>query len=238
MGRDRFCEAFMDLGYRVKQAKNYVRTTIPTHIKYPNLVEGFCLSTTNQVWQSDITYYQLEGTYYYITFITDVYSRKIVGYNLSDTLRASASIEALKRALKQRESPQVHHSDRGSQYVSKGYTNLLTDAETKISMGMKAQDNAYAERVNGIIKNEYLKKWNIKSKDQLKRKLKKAVNHYNEKRIHRSLPGKQSPISFESTMSKWNKIEPIYAPNRPVKKADSFLWSEEYSNKIVCPIFN
>ncbi|MFD0933557.1 transposase [Psychroflexus salinarum] len=149
MGRDKFCEIFMDLGYRIRTIKNYRRTTIPTHLNYPNLIEGMMVTRACQVLQSDITYFDIEGTFYYLVFIIDVYTREILGYNVSNNMRKESNIKALKMALKQispsEAKDMVHHSDRSSQYGSTAYKRMLSDAEIKLSMGMKAQDNAFAE---------------------------------------------------------------------------------------------
>jgi hypothetical protein len=237
IGRDRFIETFMDLGYRVKRIKNYHRTTIPCWLKYPSLIEGLVVSDTNMVWQSDITYFELGSRFYYIVFILDVYSRKIVGYAVSQSLRAEANIRALKMALKYRKAPQVHHSDRGSQYIDKRYVKILTDQGTQISMGLQAQDNAYAERINGIIKNEYLKKKTITTFSSLRSALKRAVDHYNNKRIHRSLPQRMTPVQFETIANTAKQVEIIYAPKciTPVERA--FNWCDEIKkNDLFCQI--
>jgi len=221
IGRDKFIEIFMGLGFRVKKIKNYIRTTIPTHLKYPNLIEGMVVYKPNQVWQSDITYFHLNGRFYYIVFILDVYTRKIVGYKVSDNMRAESNITALKQAIKSENTclkGLIHHSDRGSQYVDKGYLKQLKNNGIIVSMGLKAQDNAYAERINGTIKNEYLKRWKINSFSDLKRKLNKAVKHYNQKRTHSSLPKDLSPVNFEkSLLSLYSQIRPkviIYAEGK------------------------
>lgn len=91
----------------------------------------------------------------------------------------------------------IHHSDKGSQYIYAQYIDLLTSKGIIISMGKRAQDNAYAERINGTIKNEYLKYWEINSLSELQKKLTKAVNHYNNKRIHNELPGRKTPLEFD-----------------------------------------
>lgn len=187
IGRDRFVELFMDLGYRVKRIKNYHRTTIASKLYYSNLINGLRLTSPSQVWQSDITYIQVKDRFYYAVFIVDVFTRKIVGYNVSDNMRAESNVKALKMALKCHQPPQIHHSDRGSQYTYKPYVELLKEKGCKISMGLCAQDNAYAERINGTIKNEYLKYWKIESLNQLKCKVRKAVNNYNNKRVHQSI---------------------------------------------------
>jgi transposase InsO family protein len=190
----------MDLGYRIRRIKNYRRTTIPTHLDYPNLIEGMIVSRPHQVLQSDITYFDIDNTFYYLVFIIDVYTREILGYNVSNNMRKQSNIKALKMALKQiRPSDakrMIHHSDRGSQYGSKAYVKLLSDSEIAVSMGLIAQDNAFAERINGTIKNEYLKLWSINNFQALKIKTKKAVEHYNNKRKHSSLQDK-TPEEFK-----------------------------------------
>lgn len=237
IGRDRFVDTFMELGYRVKRIKNYHRTTIPTHYKYPNLIEGLVVKHKNTVWQSDITYFEVNGKYYYIVFIIDVYTRQIVGYCVSDNLRAEANIKALKMAIKDHGVPKIHHSDRGSQYIDKRYIKLLKEHEVNISMGLQAQDNAYAERINGTIKNDYLKHWDIKSFKVLKRKVEKAVTHYNSKRIHDSLPKRIAPNVFDKEYEKYEMVEEIYAPNRITANETSFICCEELNkNELFCTI--
>jgi len=224
MGRDRFIEVFSGLGYGVKKIKNYIKTTVPAHLTYPNLIEGMQITRSNQVWQTDITYFYLNGEFYYIVFIIDVYTRQIIGYHVNYNMRVESNIKALKMALKQANIKKlsfglIHHSDRGSQYGAKVYLNLLKRYGISVSMGLKGQENAYAERVNGIIKNEYLRRWDIKSFEDLKKKLKQAVDHYNEKRIHYSLPDKLTPNKFERLLKTQYSIERpvvnIYSENNP-----------------------
>jgi transposase-like protein len=238
IGRDRFIEAFMELGYRVKRIKNYHRTTIPVSSKYSNLIEGMVINNKNMVWQSDITYFDIKGKFYYLVFIIDVYTRQIVGYAVSDHMRAEANIKALKMAIKKHGAPKIHHSDRGGQYVHKGYIKLLQDNGTQISMGLQAQDNAYAERINGTIKNDYLKHWEIKSFDILKRKAKRAVMHYNTKRIHSALPDRISPDMFERNVKKYQMIQEIYAPERINPRESTFSWVDETKEKELYCIIN
>lgn len=165
MGRDKFCEVFMELGYRVKRIKNYQRTTVPVWFNYPNLIAGMAVTRLYQVLQSDITYFDIDGKFYYLVFIIDVYTREILGYNVRENMRVQSNIKALKMALKKIPKgcleSMIHHSDRGAQYGSHKHTKLLKDKGVQISMGEIAQDNAYAERINGTIKNEYLKHWHI-----------------------------------------------------------------------------
>jgi len=247
IGRDKFCEIFMGLGYRVRTLKNYRRTTIPTHLNYPNLIEGMEVTRPYQVLQSDITYFYLNGDFYYIVFILDVYTRKIIGYNVSKDMRHESNLKALKMVFKEIELKDrvnmIHHSDRGSQYGSNPYVNMLRDSGIEISMGLKAQENAYAERINGTIKNEYLKLWKIKDFKDLKAKTKKAVNHYNSKRGHSSLPKDLAPIKFEEyLLNLKNQERPtviIYADgNYKVKVASSHhdFINQERPRAHNCPI--
>jgi len=199
IGRDKFIDIFQGLGYQVKKQKNYHRTTIPTHIKFPNLITGMLLDGQNQLWQSDITYIYVAGRHYYLTFIIDPYTKVIKGYSVSDHMRAEANIDALKMAIQCSSKSiegLIHHSDRGSQYVDKNYQQLLIENGIHVSMGMQAQDNAYAERINGTIKNEYLKYRTIKDYASLKKRVKKEVEHYNQKRPHNHLPKRVAPKQF------------------------------------------
>ena len=203
LGRDKFITLFMQLGYRVRTQRNYQRTTIPVHSHYKNLIQGLMVQDRNIVWQTDITYFRILNRFYYIVFIIDVYTKRILGYKASDNLRAEANMMALIMALKNSNGDirrLIHHSDKGSQYVYDPYVDLLNSKGIIISMGERAQDNAYAERINGTIKNEYLKYWEINSLSELQKKLTKAVNHYNNKRIHNELPGRQTPLEFDKSL--------------------------------------
>jgi len=203
LGRDKFISVFMELGYRLKTKKNYQKTTIPVHSKYKNLIQGMMVQDRNIVWQTDITYFLIGDRYYYLVFIIDVYTKVILGFQASDHLRAEANLSALKMAINNSNGCLdwlIHHSDKGGQYIDKNYIALLERYGISISMGASAQDNAYAERINGTIKNEYLNYWQPKSLKELKSMLKKAVNHYNNKRIHNELPGKTTPVKFEKSL--------------------------------------
>ncbi len=204
IGRDKYVELMMELGYRVKRKKNYRKTTIAGEKYWPNLIEGMLVDSPSTIWQSDLTYICIGLKHYYAVFIIDVYSKKIVGYCLSDHMRAEANVKALKMALKQNKPPLIHHSDRGSQYTYSGYVDLLKQHSIAISMSGSAQENAYAERVNRTIKEEYIDLWNPVTYKQLKNKIKKAVNNYNNKRPHLSI-GRQTPVQFEQNWIKLDK---------------------------------
>jgi transposase InsO family protein len=196
IGRDQFIEVFMELGFRVKRNKNYRRTTYSIKNEYPNLIKGLSVAAPSTVWQSDITYMEVGDRFYYAVFIIDVYTKKVVGYNVSDNMRATANLKALRMALRNHPAPKIHHSDRGSQYIYHEYTEMLKGKGSQISMSRTAQDNAYAERINETIKYEYLKYWKPKSYKELERCVKKAVNHYNKQRPHNRLM-RMTPESFE-----------------------------------------
>ena len=208
IGRDRFVNLLMNLGYRLKKNRNYRRTTFSTNLYYPNLIKGKEINAPNEIWQSDITYIEVGKRFYYVVFIIDVYTKKIVGYNVSDSLRAEANVKALKMALKMNKAPRIHHSDRGSQYIYKPYIELLKSNNSLISMGLIAQDNAYAERINRTIKEEYIEYWKPKDYQQLKRYISKAVNNYNSKRGHQNI-NNMAPIEFENY---WNNLSENHKP--------------------------
>lgn len=197
IGRDRFIEIMMEAGFRLKRARNYRKTTYAGMKRYPNLIKGMKIEAPSMVWQSDITYLPVGNHFYYAVFIIDVYSKKIVGYTVSKTMQAIANVQALAMAFKTNCSPKIHHSDRGSQYSSHSYVNILNQHSTQISMGLKAQENAYAERINRTIKEEYLDAWSINTFKELQRKIDKAINHYNQKRPHNHL-NRLSPMEFEN----------------------------------------
>lgn len=197
IGRDRFIDIMMAVGFRVRKPRNYRRTTYAGKINYPNLIKGMHITAPGIVWQSDITYLPVNGQFYYAVFIIDIYSKKIVGHRISRTMHATANVKALTMACKRHNPPKIHHSDRGSQYSCHQYTLLLNEQGIAISMGLKAQENAFAERINRTIKEEYLEGWKAKDYTQLKRQLQAAVNHYNEKRPHNHL-NRMTPAAFEA----------------------------------------
>lgn len=209
MGRDRFIELMMSLGFRIKRSRNYKRTTYASPFSYQNLIKGLLVNKPSQVWQSDITYISVDNKFYYAVFIIDVFTKKIVGYHVGDNMRATANVMALEMALKYHKPPAIHHSDRGSQYGYKEYITLLKTKGTMISMAKTAQDNAYAERINRTIKEEYLDYWKPKNFNGLKRMLSKAVRQYNHQRPHKSID-KYTPVIFEERW-KNNQLVKNYA---------------------------
>jgi transposase InsO family protein len=204
IGRDECERVLISRGFRVQFPKNYKRTTYSvSKLYHPNLIEGLEINGINQVWQTDITYFEVKDRFYYLTFIEDVYSRRIVGWAVDYSLWAEANMRALRKALKLRGhklNGLIHHSDRGSQYIDHGYTHLLKGKEIRPSMCHYAWENSYCERLNGIIKNEYLRHWNVRSLDQLKRCVERAVYLYNNERPHWELLQRLSPAGFEEKL--------------------------------------
>ena len=204
IGRDRCEELLLSRGFRVQFPRNFKRTTYSIgKLYHPNLIEGLKVDGINQVWQSDITYFEVSGKFYYLVFIVDVYSRRIVGWSADYSLWAEANIRALRQAINSRNEKlegMIHHSDRGSQYIDKGYSDLLKSNRIKPSMCQYAWQNAYCERVNGIIKNEYLKNRNITNFNSLKIFLNRSVNAYNSERPHQNLPNRMAPNKFEDKL--------------------------------------
>lgn len=201
VGRDAFIEIGLAYGFRVVTHRNPIRTTFSSpYSRYQNLLVDKILDDINQLWVSDITYYNIAENFYYIVLIMDVYSRKIVGYSAAGDMRAENNIAALKMAFATRKQTTfknlIHHSDRGGQYISNDYVNLLTSAKIKISMCNEVHENAHIERVNGTIKNQYLRYRNITTYEELCFHVTKDIKTYNEEQPHSSL-NDLSPNSFE-----------------------------------------
>lgn len=163
IGRDAMFDLLAQRGLLVtKRKRRGCITTLSKHRfnKYPNIIRDFIPIAPNQLWVSDITYIHLPNSFAYLSLITDAYSRKIVGFYLSKDLTAKGPLQALKMALKSNPNIArlIHHSDRGVQYCCDAYVKLLQDKSIKISMTENGDplENAIAERVNGILKQELL----------------------------------------------------------------------------------
>jgi transposase InsO family protein len=199
MGRDRFFKWYRAEGFQIKPSKNWRRTTDSTGvIRFKNLVSDLELTAINQVWVSDITYYDIGDKFYYLTFVMDQYSRKIKGFHASKDLRTEqTTIPALKMAMRYLRPGQqpIIHSDGGGQYYSKSFL-ALTEGRFRNSMGESAYENPHAERLNGTMKNSYLKYYRPENFEELTRQLGRAVEMYNDGKPHHSLGG-LTPIQFE-----------------------------------------
>jgi putative transposase len=193
IGRDKFFDILRKKKLLVKRRKKYIYTTDSFHRfrVYKNALKNKMLTTANQAWVSDITYLRVKGGFMYLFLITDAYSRKITGWSLSDSLAIEGAINALKMAIKQCGQTKgiIHHSDRGIQYCSNEYVNLLKKFNMTISMTEEnhCYENATAERVNGILKEEFMLDSEFADKAIALRAVKEAIETYNTKRPHWSL---------------------------------------------------
>ncbi len=202
MGRDSFEKFCFVNGFKIHSRKNRHKTTrTKGSLYFPNLLlESREFTYINQLWVSDITYFDIGKNTYYLTFITDVFNREIVGFSVSLTLRTQdTTLKAFRMALSERKISKkdglIFHSDGGGQYYCKEFINLTKKYGIKNSMGKTGYENPYAERINGIIKNYYLIPYCPESFKELQNMLFKAVYLYNSDRPHKSLNG-YSPKEF------------------------------------------
>lgn len=192
LGRDGFFDLLREFGMLVKplRSRHYSTNSYHHFYKYPNLIKGYSPNAPNQLWVSDITYIEVNGKFMYLFLITDAYSHKIVGWYLSKSYATEGALKALKMALSENKNIKgiIHHSDRGIQYCCKDYVAVLKNKKVKISMTENGDpyENAIAERVNGILKVEYLQK---RYKDQITagKDVTRAIYLYNNKRPHLSI---------------------------------------------------
>jgi transposase InsO family protein len=192
IGRDKLFSILKLEHLLVRPFKSYTKTTNSNHWlhKHTNLIKGIHLSQADQLWVSDITYLKTKECNSYLSLVTDAASRKIMGYHLSEDLRTEGVMEALKMAIKNRvnKGSLIHHSDRGLQYCSSDYQQLLQENGITTSMtdGYDCYQNALAERINGILKNEFLLD-TYQDIDQARKVIEQSVDIYNSKRPHLSL---------------------------------------------------
>jgi putative transposase len=194
IGRDAFFDLLRWQGMLTRKRRNGAKTTFSLHRfkKYPDLAKGLIVNRPNQLWVSDITYLRINNGFAYLSLITDAYSRKIIGFCVSHDLSSHSCIIALQMALRSSgrpgELPLMHHSDRGTQYCSHEYTELLQQHHISISMTQDGnpRDNAIAERVNGILKQELLQE-QYAGVSSARQAVREAVATYNHLRPHSSI---------------------------------------------------
>lgn len=223
VGRDRFEQIGHENGYKLKPKRNTMKTTWGQRAEvYPNLAEGMTLTGINQVWQSDIFYLKVEGVDFYGITIKDVYSRELLALHVSRSLRAEENVKALKKAAKFRKGTVIkgciYHSDRGSQYIEKEHKKLSASLELRLSMAKMPQENAYAERVQGTVKNDYFHEHRLTLKN-VYRLAGKIQRWYNNERPHRSL-NMMTPTAFREHV---NNLENQDAPKTRIFKGFSEL---------------
>lgn len=210
IGRDRFCRILDEHGLKLRLKIRKPKTTDSTHglPTYPNLIKDLIPTAPNQLWVSDITYIVImvdDYHYYfcYLSLILDAYTEEIVGWSVGPSLSTTYPLEALRMALMRIEgtSPNlIHHSDRGCQYASREYVNLLQEYGISISMTESGdpKDNAQAERINNTMKNELLKGIVFKNIQEVVSAVTVAVDFYNNQRPHMSI-GMKTPASMAGT---------------------------------------
>jgi transposase InsO family protein len=210
IGRDKFFKFLKENDLLIHRKKSFVKTTNSSHLFkiHKNLIKGIIPESADEIYVSDITYIRVKDSFSYLALITDLYSRKIVGHDFSDSLNLEGSLRALKMSLKLcivycvlcivycvlckgkgKIKNLIHHSDRGLQYCSNPYTELLAAHEIQISMSEKGNpyENAVAERVNGILKGEFMLSETFKSKALTNQAVQEAIDTYNECRPHMSI---------------------------------------------------
>ena len=194
MGRDALFDLLAANGLLVKKRKRRIATTQSFHWlkKYPNLIKDWHPGKPRQLWVADITYVPVSNGFLYLSLITDAYSHKIMGYSIAENLSAIHTIKALEMALTDDTGPRtelIHHSDRGMQYCSTEYTNLLKTNQITISMTESGDplENAVAERINGIIKEEYLQHYEVTTCQEAQDILEAVIERYNTQRPHTSI---------------------------------------------------
>ncbi len=202
IGRDKFERLCLENGFRVKKQKNYrVTTNSNGVVRFPNLILDIEVTAVNQVFVSDITYYEMNGRFSYLTLIMDLYNREIVGSSESDNLRTeNTTIPAIRQLIRIRGSQNlegaIFHSDGGGQYYCKEFKAITSKLKMCNSMTQeKVNENSHAERLNGVIKNDYLYPYGPNDRPALKKDLKKAIWMYNNEKPHSSL-NNLTPVQY------------------------------------------
>jgi len=208
LGRDGLFDYLRDEGLLVKPRRSYTKTTFSKHWmrKHPNLLKETTAERPEQVFVSDITYLESDEGVHYLSLVTDAFTRKIMGYEVSREMKSSDVAKAVKMAIGARHTrqPLIHHSDRGVQYCAGEYQQILASNNIRPSMtdGYDCYQNALAERVNGILKQEFLH-YRCKSFDELRSLVKQSVTIYNQLRPHLSLGMKTPEEVHEKASSLW-----------------------------------
>ena len=229
MGRDQFERFCFESGYRVKTRKNYRVTTNSLGVtRFPNRIKDIEVTGVNQVFVSDITYFDIGAKVYYLTFIMDLFNREIVGWSASDNLRTeSTTLPALYKVIRLRGKVNlwgaIMHSDGGGQYYCKEFKKLIEEMEMMSSMTEeKVFENSHAERLNGIIKNNYLYPYGPTDLKSLRTLLDKAVKMYNTEKPHTAL-GKLTPKKYAEKYIVDNENNSAsYLPLPTIHKNDYF----------------
>lgn len=218
VGRDYLFALLRSRSMLVGKRKKYHKTTNSKHWmrKYPNIIKELDIVRPEQLWVADITYLESERGYRYLHLITDAYSKKIVGHELSDNMKATTTLKALSMALKGRiyDEMLIHHSDRGLQYSSAVYTELLKENGIRISMTQDSDpyENAIAERVNGILKDEFGLDQVFQNERGMNKQVRESIALYNALRPHLSinmLTPDQAHKQDTVQLKRWKTKQPL-----------------------------
>ena len=211
IGRDALFDLLAAHKLLIRQRKRKIVTTNSRHWmrKYANLIKDVEITRPEQVWVSDITYIRMNNQWGYLSMITDAFSRKIMGFCFRNDLSAQGCVDALKMALSRRqykEQKLIHHSDRGSQYCCKDYIDVLQSANVSISMTENGDpyENALAERMNGILKNEFNLYSSVLSFDETYQLITRSIDAYNSLRPHGSCDY-LTPLTAHTTTGAFKK---------------------------------
>lgn len=202
IGRDKFEQILLANGLRVDPIRIFHKTTYSGAFRFPNLVEGLEIQDINRIWISDLTYYRLLDGWAYLTFILDLYSRRCLGYALSQVMQTEqTTIPALNMALDTRlikdyKHKLLLHADGGGQYYDKEFLKITKLYNIDSSMAHIVYENPHMERFHSTIKNKYLIPWGVNSVAKLRKQLPRSIQLYNMAKPHQSLKGK-TPIEFE-----------------------------------------
>lgn len=193
VGRDKLFTILRKHGHLIIKKRSFVKTTYSRHNykTHPNLVKGLSITRPNQVWVGDITYLRTEKGFVYLYLISDLYSRKIVGYDLLKRLTVNGTLTAIKMAMANVSGVEnlIHHSDRGAQYACREFCHYLKESGISISMTQEdhVYENAVAERVNGILKDEFYLDRRFPTFETAWLAVSDAIDFYNSMRPHLSL---------------------------------------------------
>lgn len=227
IGRDSLFRILEKNNLNIHKRKHRVRTTWSASWlrQFPNLIKDIVLTASNQLWVSDITYIETKKGFIYLHLVTDAYSKKIMGWSLSPSLHAKATISALQMAIRNAGcnlNGLIHHSDRGCQYCCEKYVKLLQDNRIQISMTQDGnpRDNAIAERVNGILKTEWLNDENFECFNDAYNRIAQIINIYNNKRPHLSLNYKTPSQAYIEVGKQKRVWKNYYKTNKPEEIAN------------------
>ena len=217
MGRDGLFDFMREHRLLVKKTKRYHSTTNSKHgfYKSPNRIKDLTPTHAEQVWASDITYIRIQDKHAYLALVTDIYSKKIMGYKLDTNMRATLVKDALNMALKNRmykHQSIIHHSDRGIQYCCPEFTEFAEKSGMLLSTTQQYDpyENAVAERINGILKYEFGLLKTLPNLDTAQKMIKEAVNIYNNQRRHYSLEMKTPAFAHQNQQHKYKKYSLNY----------------------------